>query len=83
MLAEYVVRHLGSSMDGSDWRFVIREKWIDLDVAIAMFPDRQAALERVAEATNSKYPYLPDDVSITDPASGLISNQTLTPYSAG
>lgn len=61
--------HLGSSMDGSDWRFVIREKWIDLDVAIAMFPDRQAALERVAEATNSKYPYLPDDVSITDPAS--------------
>lgn len=61
--------HLGNSMDGSDWRFVIREKWIDLDIAIAMFPDREGALTQVAETVNSRYPYLPDDVAITDPAS--------------
>jgi hypothetical protein len=63
--------HLGLSQDSSDWRFVIREKWVDLDVAIAMFPEREGALTIAAEATNSLYPYLPDDIGITDVASEM------------
>jgi hypothetical protein len=43
--------HLGLSQDGSDWRFVIREKWIDLDIATSMFPRREGALKTVAQAT--------------------------------
>lgn len=61
--------HLGLSLDGSDWRFVIREKWIDLDIAIGMFPEREGALKQIADGVNSLYPYLPDDVVITDQAS--------------
>lgn len=61
--------HLGKSLDSSDWRFVIREKWVDLDIAVSMFPEREGALTSVAETVNSRYPYLPDDISITDPAS--------------
>jgi hypothetical protein len=61
--------HLGASIDGSDWRYVIREKWIDMDIAIAMFPGREGAIKQVSEAVNSKYPYLPDDIAIADPAS--------------
>ncbi|PKN36690.1 MAG: hypothetical protein CVU62_13230 [Deltaproteobacteria bacterium HGW-Deltaproteobacteria-2] len=61
--------HLGLSMDGSDFRFVIREKWIDLDISIGMFPEREKRLKVIAENVNSLYPYLPDDTSITDLAS--------------
>jgi hypothetical protein len=31
-----------------DCRYIFRTKWVDLDVAVAMFPDRQAALEEAA-----------------------------------
>jgi hypothetical protein len=61
--------HLGLSLDGSDWRFQIREKWVDLDIAIGMFPEREDRLKVVAEGVNSLYPYLPDDSVITDVAS--------------
>jgi predicted nucleic acid-binding protein len=61
--------HLGLSLDGSDWRFEIREKWVDLDIAIGMFPEREDRLKVVAEGVNSLYPYLPDDAVITDVAS--------------
>ncbi|MDD5523675.1 MAG: portal protein [Smithella sp.] len=61
--------HLGLSMDGSDYRFIIREKWIDLDVAAGMFPDREGRLKTIAEHVNTLYPYLPDDTIITDIAS--------------
>ena len=61
--------HLGLSMDGSDFRFILREKWVDLDVATGMFPDRQDRLKVIAEGVNSLYPYLPDDTVITDVAS--------------
>jgi hypothetical protein len=61
--------HLGLSLDGSDWRFEIREKWVDLDVATGMFPDRENRLKVIAEGVNSLYPYLPDDTIITDVAS--------------
>jgi hypothetical protein len=61
--------HLGRSMDGRDWRFVIREKWCDLDIAEELFPDRGSELKVMAEAANSLYPYLPEDIVISDTAS--------------
>lgn len=61
--------HLGMSLDGSDWRFQIREKWVDLDIAIGMFPDREGALKLIAENVNALYPYLPDDTDVIDEAS--------------
>ena len=61
--------HLGKSWDSSDWRFQIREKWIDFDVAVSLFPEREAALKVVAEQVNSLFPYLPDDFGVDDPAS--------------
>lgn len=44
--------HLGMERDTSDWRYLIREKWVDLDVAIAMWPDREAQLRSSAITTN-------------------------------
>lgn len=38
--------------DLEDGRFVIRNKWVDLDVAIAYFPDRAAMLERSASSSD-------------------------------
>jgi hypothetical protein len=35
--------------DGDDARFLFRSKVVDLDVAIALFPEKRAALERVAQ----------------------------------
>ena len=60
--------HLSIRADGSDMRYVIREKWIDLDIAQAMYPDRAEALKVMAEAVNSLYPYNPDDTVVTDNA---------------
>ncbi len=31
---------LGVELDTSDWRYVFRAKWVDLDVGCAMFPER-------------------------------------------
>jgi hypothetical protein len=40
---------LGSKKkDVSDGRYLFRWRWLDLDVGVAMFPDRRAALERAA-----------------------------------
>ena len=61
--------HLDTSMDGSMMRYVFREKWVDLDVMIAMFPDRRAELEVFAESINSLYPFSPDDAAVLDGAS--------------
>lgn len=61
--------HLGASNDGSDWRYVIRSKWADLDVISEMFPERAEALRILAEGVNSLYPYLPDEMVSTDLAS--------------
>lgn len=61
--------HLGLSLDGSDWRYIFREKWTDLDIAQGMFPKRMDRLKVIAEGVNSLYPYLPDDTVITDNAS--------------
>jgi hypothetical protein len=61
--------HLGVSLDGSDWRYCFREKWIDLDILTKMWPEKESQLKTVAENVNSLYPFLPDDVSILDEAS--------------
>ena len=61
--------HLGRSLDGKDWRYVIREKWCDLDIAEELFPERADSLKVMAEAANSLYPYLPEDIVISDTAS--------------
>lgn len=50
-----------TEFDLSDARYVIRVKWVDLDVAIAMFPGRARLLERSA-STSERYG--------TDPANG-------------
>lgn len=35
--------------DLSDSRYVIRSKWVDVDIAIAMFPERAEVIERAAQ----------------------------------
>lgn len=37
-----------TEFDLSDGRYVFRTKWVDLDVACALFPERKAVLERAA-----------------------------------
>lgn len=37
-----------TEMDLSDGRYIFRHKWLDLDIACAMFPKRKALLERAA-----------------------------------
>lgn len=39
---------LGTRRDGSDWRYFFRFKEVDLDVAIAYFPDKEAELTKAA-----------------------------------
>jgi len=60
--------HLSTDLMRRDARFVIREKWIDLDVAMELFPDREDKLKMIAENVNSLYPYLPDEFIISDAA---------------
>lgn len=69
--------HLGTRIDCLDWRYVIREKWADLDVAQGLFPERAEALRVLSEAVNSLYPYHPDDIAITDEASEFDLEQDL------
>lgn len=42
----------GKKRDGTDWRYFYRWKWVDLDIAIAMFPDRESKLRRAAVSAN-------------------------------
>lgn len=41
-----------TAMDTSDMRYQFRSKWIDLDIAIAMFPDREDELRASTQETN-------------------------------
>jgi hypothetical protein len=61
--------HLSTRSDYIDMRYVIREKWVDLDIATEMFPERAGHLRVLAENANSLYPYTPEDIIITDSAS--------------
>lgn len=38
----------GTELDTSDWRYLFREKTVDLDVALAMFPDRASVVKEGA-----------------------------------
>ncbi len=38
----------GTSMDGTDWRYVFRSKWVDYDIAKALAPDRLDVIRRAA-----------------------------------
>lgn len=60
--------HLGGD-DLRSWRYVLREKWIDTDIAQAMFPSRKDDIELLSTGVNSLYPYLPEDPVISDTAS--------------
>jgi hypothetical protein len=75
--------HLCREPDGRDQRFLFREKWVDLDVAIGMFPERGDRIKVQAESVNSMYPYLPDDVVITDWASEFDLESDLSIFYGG
>lgn len=40
--------NLSQERDLSDARYIFRSRWVDLDIAIAMFPDREEALKQAA-----------------------------------
>ena len=47
----------GSQKDTSDWRYIFRSKWVDQDVAEAMFPDRSGL---IAESCSQASAFLSD-----------------------
>jgi hypothetical protein len=49
--------HLSEALDYSDARYVFRQKWVDLDIAQMMYPERAAELEVEAQNTNRLYPF--------------------------
>ena len=75
--------HLCREPSGIDQRFLFREKWVDLDVAIGLFPERGERIKVMAESVNSMYPYLPDDVVITDYASEFDLESDLSIFYGG
>lgn len=44
-----------TELDLSDARYVIRTKWVDLDVGVAMFPNRRDVLERAIDNADGFY----------------------------
>lgn len=42
----------GVERDGTDGRYIFRSRWVDLDIAVVMFPARRRQLERAAVAAN-------------------------------
>jgi hypothetical protein len=42
----------GVERNGSDWRYLYRWKWIDLDIALTIWPDRADKLKKAAVAAN-------------------------------
>jgi hypothetical protein len=47
--------HLGKYRDMSDWRYLHDAIWCDLDMAVAMFPDRKEIILLAAQAGNTLY----------------------------
>jgi hypothetical protein len=52
---------LGVAKDTSDWRYLYRSKWTDLDIAQAMFPDFAGELERCATSVGTDLSTSDDD----------------------
>jgi len=42
----------GTTLDLDDARYIFRSKWIDLDIAIAMFPEREQVLRQAAMSSD-------------------------------
>lgn len=61
--------HLAVGLVGRKPRFVIREKWVDLDIAEVLFENSADDLRAMSEHVNAIYPYNPDDIVLSDPAS--------------
>src|SRR5208337_2085781 len=61
--------HLSTAIDYKDMRYVWREKWTDLDIAQAMFPNHSDSLEIICDSVNSLYPWRAEDAPIVDAAS--------------
>ena len=79
--------HLGKRLDLLDWRYYFMERWIDLDIAKALFDDREKELENAALDTLSRYPYNPEDSYVFDDATdgvtmdyGMTFGQTIEGY---
>lgn len=58
-----------TEMDLSDARYVFRSKWVDLDIAIAMFPKRKAILEQSALESDQRL--MMDDEHGDDPMDSM------------
>src|SRR5882672_4728407 len=52
---------LGTKKDTSDWRYVFRSKWIDLDIGQAMFPNRAMELKTCATSVSTDLTTNDDD----------------------
>ena len=74
--------HLSTALDYTDMRYVWREKWTDLDVAIALFPQHEEALSQICDANNSLYPWRGEDAPIIDVASEFDMEDGLGYYGA-
>ena len=61
--------HLAVSLTRREARFVCREKWVDLDIACALFKQHAEDLKSMSAHVNAIYPYNPDDIVLSDPAS--------------
>lgn len=44
---------LGKEMDGSDWRYLFRQRWTDLDIACALWPHRESLLKHAARKADT------------------------------
>lgn len=76
---------LSREPDLSDCRFLFREKWVDLDIAVAMFPQKRFALEAQAQSMTdpaqyndeSRYdnPLLYDDGTGTQSGHGVVGDE--------
>lgn len=73
----------GVKRDLSDARYLFRWRWVDLDIALAMFPNREAALRKAAVAANllgddqdEDFWYLGQRFQATDAAGNVIGRRT-------
>ncbi len=69
--------------DLSDARYLFRWRWVDLDIAVSMFPSREAALRRAAVAASllgddqdEDFWYLGQRFQATDAAGNVIGRRT-------
>lgn len=56
--------HLAQELNYKDGRFFFRSKWVDLDIAQAMYPDRRFELESEAQHTLKVYPFNAEDADV-------------------